>query len=293
MVLLLVFAVIIGFRRTRALRRQRALARHGRRRPMEPWEVAQCMNDLSGPTADPWLAVYGDSLTRGVFFDVATLLNASSSGTGDQLDGYAHAHPGHGANYSDDCTIFETRPPLRRLKCGGFEYSAPLSTGGARDAYRAGRVLPSRWAVPRAERQLRMSYRLKTFTWEAAFDEPYLEWLRRSLRLPGVGVARGLARQPSAPPSHPLPRQAAPAAGRAAAGLRRVGHAVPGGDSGGARGARRHRGGHRGLQPLAAHLHRRAGPRLAEPGTGARPWGWRRPRWLRRRRRRWRRWRRR
>ena len=54
---------------------------------MEPWEVAQCMNDLSGPTADPWLAVYGDSLTRGVFFDVATLLNASSSGTGDQLDG--------------------------------------------------------------------------------------------------------------------------------------------------------------------------------------------------------------
>ena len=199
-VLLVAFVVTIGFWRTRAyLRRQRALARlHGRRRPMEPWEVAQCMNDLSGPTADPWLAVYGDSLTRGVFFDVATLLNSSSSGTGDQLDGYAHTHPGHGANYSDDCTIFETRPPLRRLKCGGFEYSAPLSTGGARDAYRTGRVVPSRWAVPRAERQLRMSYRLKTFTWEAAFDEPYLEWLRRSLRLPGLVVGPGLARQPSA-----------------------------------------------------------------------------------------------
>ena len=133
--------------------------------------MAQCMNQLT--SADPWFAVYGDSLTRAIFFDVATLLNGSSAGD--------YTHPGHGANYSDDCTILEMRPPLRRLKCGGFEYSAPLSTGGARDAYRAGRVLPSRWAVPRAERQLRMSYRLKTFTWEAAFDEPYLEWLRRSL----------------------------------------------------------------------------------------------------------------
>ena len=153
------------------------------------------MNDLSGPTADPWLAVYGDSLTRGVFFDVATLLNTSSSGTGDQLDGYAHTHPGHGANYSEDCTIFETRPPLRRLKCGGFEYSAPLSTGGARDAYRTGRVVPSRWAAPRTERQLRMSYRLKTFTWEPAFDEPWLEGLRRSPRPPG-GIS---------PPPPPIP----------------------------------------------------------------------------------------
>ena len=261
---LVAFVVTIGFWRTRAhLRRQRALARlHARRRPMEPWEVAQCMNDLSGPTADPWLAVYGDSLTRGVFFDVATLLNTSSSGTGDQLDGYAHTHPGHGANYSEDCTIFETRPPLRRLKCGGFEYSAPLSTGGARDAYRTGRVVPSRWAAPRAERQLRMSYRLKTFTWEAAFDEPYLEWLRRSPRPLGLGVGAGSARQPSAQQSNPLPRQVAPAAGRAPPRLRRVGHAVPGGHTGGARGTRRHRGGHRGLQPLAAHLHRRASPRL-------------------------------
>jgi len=144
------------------------------------------MNQLSGPTVDPWLAVYGDSLTRGVFFDVATLLNTSSSGAGDQLDGYAHTHPGHGANYSEDCTILETRPPLRRLKCGGFEYSAPLFTGGARDTYRTGRVVPWRLAGARAERQLRMSYRLKTFTWEEAFDEPWLDWLQRLPRLPDV-----------------------------------------------------------------------------------------------------------
>ena len=48
---------------------------------MEPWEVAQCMNDLSGPTADPWLAVYGDSLTRGVFFDIVSLFNSSAGGS--------------------------------------------------------------------------------------------------------------------------------------------------------------------------------------------------------------------
>jgi hypothetical protein len=105
-----------------------------RRQPaMEPWEVAQCMNQLT--SADPWFAVYGDSLTRAIFFDVATLLNGSSAGD--------YTHPGHGANYSDDCTILEMRPPLRRLKCGGFELTAPLPEGGG---YRPGRVRPSRWA---------------------------------------------------------------------------------------------------------------------------------------------------
>ena len=143
-------------------------------------DVVSCFERLS-MADEPWFAVYGDSLTRGVFFDVATLLNSSSTGVGSDV-----VHPGHGANYSDDCTIFETRPPLRRLKCGGFEYAAPLTQD---DLHRTGRVVtPERLAGAGLGRmrQLRMTYRLKTFTWEEEFDTPWLESLRHAPRLPDV-----------------------------------------------------------------------------------------------------------
>ena len=47
----------------------------------------------------PWLAVYGDSLSRGIFFDTIEALNGSDAARhrSDKL------HPGHNANYSDDC----------------------------------------------------------------------------------------------------------------------------------------------------------------------------------------------
>ena len=143
-------------------------------------DVVSCFDRLS-IADEPLFAVYGDSLTRGVFFDVATLLNSSSTGVGSDV-----VHPGHGANYSDDCTIFETRPPLRRLKCGGFEYAAPLTQD---DLHRTGRVVtPERLAGAGLGRmrQLRMTYRLKTFTWEEEFDTPWLESLRHAPRLPDV-----------------------------------------------------------------------------------------------------------
>ena len=142
-------------------------------------DVVACIERLS-LADEPWFAVYGDSLTRGVFFDVATLLN-SSAGVGSDV-----VHPGHGANYSDDCTIFETRPPLRRLKCGGFEYATPLTQD---DSHRTGRVVtPQRLAGTGLgrTRQLHMTFRLKTFTWEEEFDTPWLESLRHAPRLPDV-----------------------------------------------------------------------------------------------------------
>lgn len=150
------------------------------RREMQGHDAVTCIERLS-MADEPWFAVYGDSLARGVFFDVATLLNSSGTGAASGV-----VHPGHGANYSDDCTILETRPPLRRLKCGGFEYAAPLTHD---DSHRAGRVVtPERLAGTGlgSTRQLRMTYRLKTFAWEEEFDAPWLESLRHAPRLPDV-----------------------------------------------------------------------------------------------------------
>uniref|UniRef100_A0A7S0IP45 Uncharacterized protein n=1 Tax=Calcidiscus leptoporus TaxID=127549 RepID=A0A7S0IP45_9EUKA len=93
----------------------------------------------------------------------------------------AQVHPGHSANYSLDCSLIEARPPLRRPKCGAFDFMVPLPTdraGMARPVMGEGvmQPLPLRLA---SERLLRLSFRLKTFAWESEFDEP---WLRAHSR---------------------------------------------------------------------------------------------------------------
>ena len=70
----------------------------------------------------------------------------------------------------------EARPPLLRPKCGAFDFVVQLPTE------RAGMVQPTMaqgvlQPLPlhlAAERLLRLSFRLKTFTWESEFDEPWL-----------------------------------------------------------------------------------------------------------------------
>ena len=147
----------------------------------------------------PWLAVYGDSLTRGIFFDVVSMLNGT--------DPLSHRpHPGHSANFSDGCLRFEQRPPTGRTKCGAFGYhsSLPASSaslhpgqlavsraGGPELVGMVGGANPSRGilrhiAQETASSGLWLSYRLKTFTWEADYDEEWLEELRTRRRLPSI-----------------------------------------------------------------------------------------------------------
>ena len=152
----------------------------------EVW-LSECMRKKLRRAADgeaPWLAVYGDSLSRGVFFDTVELLNGSMAANPE------HVHPGHNANYSADCTVMEARPPLRRQKCGGFAFDWRWPSSAA-DAH--GRVTAARtpaggdFASPVATRAAvaaRLSFRLKTFAWEPAFDEAWLRALRRGRRLP-------------------------------------------------------------------------------------------------------------
>ena len=75
-------------------------------------------------------------------------------------------HPGHSANYSTNCTLMDSRPPTRRPKCGGFDLVVPDS-----DEPGSIRSLPSAAAplstVPLLSTDLRLSFRLKTFAWEA------------------------------------------------------------------------------------------------------------------------------
>lgn len=139
-------------------------------------EALRCLASLS-TAPEPWLAIFGDSLSRGAFFDIVELLNGSSASA------TSPAHPGHSANFSEGCTIMEARPPTNRSKCGGFEFVVPLARGGdVAAAWAPGRVAgraagalgsppPPGGAAPR---RLRLSYRLKTFTWEPLFDDPFL-----------------------------------------------------------------------------------------------------------------------
>eukprot|EP00965_Chrysotila_dentata_P061779 2046132-Pleurochrysis_carterae.AAC.1 len=104
------------------------------------------------------------------------------------------AHPGHSANYSVACALIEERPPLRRPKCGAFEYAVPIgsTTPGrlkpllsAQSRFQPASLLalPAQleaqagqgvsWSEEN-ERMLRLSFRLKSFTWEPDFDEPWL-----------------------------------------------------------------------------------------------------------------------
>ena len=150
-------------------------------------ELLHCLQGQYAGDDEPWLAVYGDSLTRGIFFDVASILNGSSDQPAVRL-----LHPGHAANYSDSCLLFERRPPLGRLKCGAFGFQYPLMHPLAQ--HREGHVLPdstaygatavetTRAQLDRAVGRLRLSFRLKTFSWEPAFDEAWLQQLRESRR---------------------------------------------------------------------------------------------------------------
>ena len=135
-----------------------------------------CLRELGTASNPPWLAVYGDSLGRGVFFDLLSALNGSSSGA---------PHPGHFANYSAGCTLEEERPPTLRRKCGGFAYDVSLGSGPP--------LRPAPLAPPTdppggggAPRLARLTFRLKTFSWEPAFDEAWLRQLRQAARLPDV-----------------------------------------------------------------------------------------------------------
>jgi hypothetical protein len=132
----------------------------------------RCLRGLA--KSEPWFAVYGDSITRGLYFDLLQLLN----GTASALVG--PPHPGHSANHSVACARFEARPPTNRSKCAAFEYSAPLDDS-------AGHVLPLLHGQPRPlASPLRLSFQLKTFGWEPRFDRAWLAALRREPRPPDL-----------------------------------------------------------------------------------------------------------
>ena len=148
----------------------------------------------SRPGWDPWIVAYGDSLTRGVFFNLVELLNST-----DPLA--THIHAGHSANYSLGCARVQTRPPLNRSKCAAFEYTmrldagaggavVPLSQAGGRRSHPPsgadGELLLSAPSSRRGELQL--SFSLKTFGWEPAFDEDWLRALRSARRRPDAIV---------------------------------------------------------------------------------------------------------
>lgn len=161
--------------------------------------LSTCVRRLRQPDdgEPPWLAVYGDSLSRAVFFDTVEALNGSAATAPDQV------HPGHQANYSVDCTVLEARPPTRRPKCGGFAFDwwwpptgAAASNGRAAAVAAGQRVGPVRLpgggddtspalVGPAATAaSARLSFRLKTFGWEPEYDDAWLRALRRAPRLP-------------------------------------------------------------------------------------------------------------
>lgn len=175
----------------------------GARPPLCADDALRCFLQLS---PQPWLAVYGDSISRGIFFDLADLLNTTDealrTGCWPTLAS-APAHPGHSANYSDGCQLIDYRPPTRRPKCGAFElltahWPHRLRRLASRVAGRvrpmvaslaAGAVAPlSPLRLQASGRRLRLSYRLKTFAWEEEYDRPWLSALRHAPRLPDVIV---------------------------------------------------------------------------------------------------------
>jgi hypothetical protein len=166
-----------------------------------PARVQSCINNLRWPHAGsepPWIAVYGDSLARGIYFDTLEALNSSSEAA--LPDASQPAHAGHGANYSHECTLMESRPPLRRQKCGGFVYDWKPSVAWRHSHHarvRAGGVHAIRATPPAASLSdaspgagetlgARLSFRLKTFAWEPEYDGGWLAALRSGRRLPDV-----------------------------------------------------------------------------------------------------------
>ena len=166
--------------------------------------LSTCVRWLRDDSEPPWLAMYGDSLSRGIFFDTITLLNRSGDSDGE-------TRPTHRTNFSVDCTVIEARPPSRRRKCGGYVYDwrQPLGVvhntrGCERRAslphLRTGRDHGVRLAagaaacssgsgddnasVPTVGSHAWLSFRLKTFVWEPEYDEPWLQSMRAAPRLP-------------------------------------------------------------------------------------------------------------
>ena len=143
-------------------------------------QLQRCLRTLRrphGPNEEtPWLAVYGDSLGRAIFFDTVDALNRSTRARPTTVEDFVH--PGHSANYSKDCTLFEERPPLHRRKCGGFAF----------DWHQGNRTLQvapdGHNACPAAGGGARLSFRLKTFAGDPAIDEPWLQALQRVRRPP-------------------------------------------------------------------------------------------------------------
>ena len=156
-------------------------------------ELLRCVARLS-PRRDPRIIAYGDSVTRGVFFNLVELLNSTDPLT-------TRIHAGHSANYSLGCARVQTRPPLNRSKCAAFDYTMPLDAGaggavvplaqadGRRSHPPSGADGELLLSAPSSRRgELQLSFSLKTFGWEPAFDEDWLRALRRARRRPDAIV---------------------------------------------------------------------------------------------------------
>mmetsp|Transcript_7423 Transcript_7423/g.23690 ORF Transcript_7423/g.23690 Transcript_7423/m.23690 type:complete len:364 (+) Transcript_7423:36-1127(+) len=153
-------------------------------------DVLRC---ASGLNPQPWFVVYGDSVSRGLFFDIAELIEASPGGrAGCAALGSGQPHPGHSANYSDNCVLFESRPPTLRSKCAAFEFVAALPSRRRRRLHRVSALRSLAFVQPNATagpyrplgppprkrgEVMRLGFRLKAFAWEAGFDEPWLHAL--------------------------------------------------------------------------------------------------------------------
>lgn len=193
--------------------------------------VQTCMRQHLHPQLDgesPWLAVYGDSLSRGIFFDTVDALNGSIDA--DRM------HAGHSANYSAGCTLLESRPPMHRRKCGGFIYdwyweSTDASRRGGRHRARnfasaermrpltlaanGNDAAPTRASGKRPASSTRLSFRLKTFSWEPAYDDAWLHALRTARRLPDALLLSFGVWDMQYPPDVDAPERGVEAFGRA------------------------------------------------------------------------------
>ena len=158
---------------------------------MQRADLDRCIVNLrsthngNGP---PWIAVYGDSLSRGMFFDTVQALNSSAQDlrlrqmrtqgtvqtTRRTVRTMNHDRQPIGSSVAPFCFDYlrSPTPPLARV---------PRPFPPANDACPA----PSA-ALEGSSVAARLSFRLKTFTWEPAYDEPWLAAFAAARRLPDV-----------------------------------------------------------------------------------------------------------